>query len=366
MEITESSESNFDFDTHRITAREGYQKIKPSYEQFSEVIKRVIKDALKSLNINVASIEARAKSVESFEVKAVERSLSDPNQPKYKDPLKEITDLAGIRIITFYPRTIEDVDNVIKSEFDVLEKSDKTDTLMQQEKFGYQSVHYLISLKSNRTSLPEYRQFIGFTAEVQVRTILQHAWAEIEHDIQYKSIEITPISISRRFMSLAGLLELADREFQAIQVEDERLMQVARESVQEGKLEIVEITPNALKTYLDKKMGSDGRMAAFSYGWMARNLRKLGFTNFRQIDECISGYDDARLNKILWGTLQGQLTRFEYLLLAGMGENFIKGHYWSNLDWFVTNQHDYLVKFEKAGIKIGTYQPLKDDSGKPA
>jgi hypothetical protein len=54
-------------------------------------------------------------------------------------------------------------------------------------------------------------------AEIQVRTILQHAWAEIEHDTRYKAVDVAPTAIARRFVALAGLLEIADREFQALQ-----------------------------------------------------------------------------------------------------------------------------------------------------
>ena len=88
----------------------------------------------------------------------------------------------------------------------VHEKSNKADTLQLEERFGYQSVHYLVALKEDRTSLSEYLQYKGLIAEIQVRTILQHAWAEIEHDIQYKSSETIPQPIRRRFMQLAGLL----------------------------------------------------------------------------------------------------------------------------------------------------------------
>jgi len=55
-----------------------------------------------------------------------------------------------------------------------------------------------------------------------VRTVLQHAWAEMEHDIQYKSPNAIPTLIKRRFIALAGLLEIADREFQTLQDENER------------------------------------------------------------------------------------------------------------------------------------------------
>jgi len=199
-------------------------------------------------------------------------------------------------------------------------------------------------------------------AEIQVRTILQHAWAEIEHDIQYKSVETILTPVRRRFMSLAGLLEIADREFQAIQKEDESLRQEARVSVQEGRLEKVEITPDALKVYLDKKLGPDGRMTSYSYDYTARMLRKMGFTNFRQIDECISGYNDDQISRAIWGTRQGQLTRFEQQLLAAMGKKFFELHPWNHLDWFVTSCQRSLERLVQNGIVVGDYVPPREDS----
>lgn len=239
----------------------------------------------------------------------------------------------------------------------MFEKSDKSYVLRQEERLGYQSVHYLVMLKQNRTTLPEYRKFENLVAEIQVRTILQHAWAEIEHDIQYKSVKTIPSSIRRRFMSLAGLFEIADREFQAIQDEDQLLRSSARRSVQEGRLERVEITADALKAYLDGKLGPDGRMTPESYEWTARMLRRFGFTNFHEIDECIAGYDDDHLSRVLWGSRQGHLTRFETQLLAGMGEWFVQAHNLREFAWFVDSKRGQIANLRKAGIEIGRYRP---------
>ena len=106
--------------------------------------------------------------------------------------MEEIEDLAGVRIITFFPITTEQVKVVIHEEFLVSDEQDKADLLMKEEKFGYQSVHYIVSLKPARFILPEYAIYKNLKAEIQVRTVLQHAWAEIEHDIQYKSLESAP------------------------------------------------------------------------------------------------------------------------------------------------------------------------------
>jgi len=354
------STEEFDFNNHKHEAIQEYQRVHPLYEEYVVVIRNVLYEVFKSRDMSIHSIEARAKDIDSFGNKASMPSPDDPSKPYYRNPLSDITDLAGIRVIVFLPRTLDMVDEVIQSQFEVIEKADKALTLVKQEKFGYASVHYLVRFKENRTNLLEYRRFENLVAEIQIRTILQHAWAEIEHDIQYKAVETIPNIIRRRFMSLAGMLEIADREFQAIQDDDERLRTEARKSVQEGKLEQVEITPDALKAYLDKKLGTDRRMTSFSYVWEAKLLRNLGFSNFEQIEECVRGFDDDELSRIAWGTRQGQITRFEYLLLAGMGENYLKLHLWKASDWFVESNQKLLARLNKAGIAVGSYVPPQE------
>jgi putative GTP pyrophosphokinase len=346
-------------------AVEDYRKIRPLYKEYAMVIRKILMEAFSSMAIKIHSTEARAKDMHSFGEKAVTPAPDDPNRPYYPNPLSDITDLSGVRVIVFFPRTLDLVDGIINTEFDVLERSDKKQSLIKEDKFGYGSIHYLVRLKDNRTHLLEYARFNNLVAEIQLRTILQHGWAEIEHDIQYKAIATIPTTIRRRFMALAGLLEIADREFQAIQDEDERLTLQARKSVQEGKLEQVEITPDALKAYLDKRLGPDGRMRDYSYQWTAKMLRDLGFSDFRQIEECISGYDDDQLSRICWGSRQGQLSRLECMLLAGMGENFIKCHIWKDEDWFVNSRRKQLDELGEAGVATGAYVPTKQRLAEP-
>ncbi len=357
MAVSKSDDAITNIKNHRQEAVEGYQTKRRIYKSFVAEIEHILVVTLRRQNIKIASIEGRAKDVENFGKKASLPSPFNPDLPKYKDPLNEITDQAGVRVITFFPKTVDEVDQVVNAEFFVHEKSNKADTLKLEERFGYQSVHYLVSLKSDRTSLSEYAQYKGLIAEIQVRTILQHAWAEIEHDIQYKSSETIPQPIRRRFMQLAGLLEIADREFQAIQDNDKQLRQEARNSVEEGKLESVEITPDALKTYLDKKFGSDKRMTNMSYDWTTRLLLKFGFTNFRQIDNCIADYNDDHVSRLAWGERQGQVLRFETLLLAGMGSHYMKQHPLSVDNGWVRTWKGVMERLIKGGIKIKDYLP---------
>jgi hypothetical protein len=248
--------------------------------------------------------------------------------------------LAGVRIITYFPATLPEIEAVLKDEFDVIERADKGQILLEEERFGYQSIHYLVRVKRNRAQLPEYERFRDSIVEIQLRTILQHAWAEIEHDIQYKGASVIPVEIRRRFMALAGMLEVADREFQAIQNADEELRATARASVVQGRFEDVEITPDALKAYLDRRLGSDGRISLWSYNWTTRLLHRLGFKTLAQVDEAIKQYDDDRLTRIAAGARQGQTTRFETMLLAALGEEFVKRHLYASHEWYGSQQYE--------------------------
>ena len=357
----EEQEEPFNFAEHRRAAVEEYLRVRPRYEAFAGAVKRILVQALRAADITVNFVEARAKEPESFGAKAEAPSENDPRAPKYRHPLDDITDLAGVRIITFFPRTVESVGDCIREEFDVLEHTDLSRTLLQEERFGYQSEHYLVRLSSKRTTLPEYKPHLGLVAEVQVRTILQHAWAEIEHDIQYKSPITIPNTIRRRFMALAGVLEIADREFQSIQDEDELLKQQARTSVEKGVLDQVEITADALRSYLDRTIGSDARTTDFSYEYTARLLRKLGFTTIDQVDACIKAYDGDQLSRIVWKWRQGPLSRFEDMLLAGMGPVFVERRT-DDAGWR-RGLSSTLERYREHGISIGNYDPKAELRG---
>jgi ppGpp synthetase/RelA/SpoT-type nucleotidyltranferase len=350
-----------DLDAHAARAVAEYRSVRPAYEQLADVAKRILHETFGVADIRVHSIEARAKTLESFEKKAAKPSEADPTRPKYSDPLKQITDLAGVRVISFLPRTVERVCDHIEQEFTVLERTDKAAELMDEGKFGYQSIHFLVQMHPNRIRLPEYQRHRELTFEIQVRTLLQHAWAEMEHDIQYKSTAVIPTVIRRKFIALAGMLEIADREFQDLQDEDERLRQQARASVQVGELSRVEITPDALKSYLDRKLGSDGRVTQWSYNFTANLLRRLGFETLSQIDECITGYDDDAVSRTLWGSRQGQLSRFEDTLLAAMGEHFISRHPWSREEGWAKIFRARLEKLGHAGSRVGAYSPQEHE-----
>jgi len=190
--------------------------------------------------------------------------------------------------------------------------------------------------------------------------VMQHAWAEIEHDIRYKSKSAIPPAISRRFMTLAGLLEIADREFQAIQEEDTNLQAASRRLIEEKRFTEVEVTADALHAYLDSRLGRDDRISDFSYEWTARILRGIGFQNLGQVNDALGDLDDDYVSRIAYGTRSGQVTRFEVMLAAAVGaDSYLRGHPFGKEEWYQHRVQEWLTKLEQNGVKIGSYQPTR-------
>jgi putative GTP pyrophosphokinase len=131
--------------------------------------------------------------------------------------LVDVTDVVGLRIITHFASDVDQMAEVIEGEF-VIDRANSVDKrkALGPDQFGYLSVHYVVQLSTTRAVLPEHSEFAGLKAEIQVRSILQHAWAENEHDLGYKPAGAVPEPLRRRWARLAGLLELGDAEFDAI------------------------------------------------------------------------------------------------------------------------------------------------------
>lgn len=190
-----------------------YRDRLPVYDEFATACKVLVEQLLPLDDIRVHSVTCRPKEVDRLRDK-----LARPE--KHYARLAEVTDLAGVRIITYLGDEVDAVATIIEREFKIiLEQSIDKRQALDPDRFGYLSLHYICSLPAKRTRLPEYAPHKGLLCEIQVRSILQHAWAEIEHDLGYTAPEAIPRTIRRRFSRMAALLETADEEFMRIRDE---------------------------------------------------------------------------------------------------------------------------------------------------
>lgn len=135
--------------------------------------------------------------------------------------LGDVTDLVGLRVITYFESDVAAVSRLVESCWDVdWDHSIDKSKMHDPDRFGYMGVHYVVRPLADQEEFAPLREKKGSTTdlrfEIQIRSILQHAWAEIEHDLGYKNREAVPREVRRRFYRLAGLLEMADEEFMAL------------------------------------------------------------------------------------------------------------------------------------------------------
>lgn len=153
----------------------------------------------------LADIGARAKDAVSFAGKLIKKK-------KYSDPLHEVTDLVGARVNLHFQEEVKSVCRWIEDRFEV-DRANSCDMLqlLGTDRFGYRAVHYVVHLRSRKPlGLP--RRFVGQKVEIQVRTIAQHAWADIGHDGVYKADCDIPYW-QREANRIAAMLEGVDAAF---------------------------------------------------------------------------------------------------------------------------------------------------------
>nr|WP_243164680.1 hypothetical protein [Catenibacillus scindens] len=154
----------------------------------------------------------RIKSEEALKNKVISKA-------KYNH-LDEITDILGCRIVTLFESDVDRIFDLIDKTFEVVEIVDKRKKhKVNNIEFGYTSLHLVVKFTDDRCQLVEYQKYQDILFEIQLRTVLQHAWAEVEHGLGYKSFYEPPMEIKRKLNRLAATLEILDEEFENIRYE---------------------------------------------------------------------------------------------------------------------------------------------------
>jgi ppGpp synthetase/RelA/SpoT-type nucleotidyltranferase len=225
-------------------ALEEYDQNRGLHKDFCTCLKRLLRALLRAAHIREHSVTGRVKRRDSY-AKKLEDKLTEGAE------VGDITDVVGVRVTTYFEDDVDKVAAVVEQEFEIdRENSEDKRATMHPKQFGYQSVHYVAVFKDARIALAEYKRFSGCKVEIQIRSILQHAWAEIEHDLGYKSPIAIPKSVERRFAQLASLLESADKEFVQIRDDLEEYRKEVSESVS-LRPQDVRIDKDSLAEYID-------------------------------------------------------------------------------------------------------------------
>ncbi len=293
-----------------------HQALSVAAQGWVDLVTAVLDDA----GINYLSVAGRAKSVTSFAAKAgrtVEGVLSFP------DPLTQITDQIGVRVITYVHSDVAAVADLLADQVVVHDDRDMGRETASEGRFGYASRHLLVGLDAVRESQPTYAALTGRRAQVQIRTVLQHAWAEFEHDIRYKGTipdEHAP-DLDRRFTLAAGLLELADQEFSTIR---DRLQAGMTEQPTAPPDDDPRISPRELAAFLAGQYADAGWSRTDHYAWISGLLLELGITSLDELGDVLRPLDaPALVDRMDYRYPPGAVRRLDDALLAAFGERYV-------------------------------------------
>ncbi|PRY63836.1 RelA/SpoT family protein [Knoellia remsis] len=304
-------------------AVQAYAARQPELRQVADQLVRMVIAMLDDAGINYVSVTGRAKSVASFAGKAsrvdAEGALLHP------DPLTDITDQVGVRVVTYLQGDVTAVASLLSTQFAVLDDRDMGQETASEGRFGYSSRHLLVTLDADRLD-PAYAHLAGRTASVQLRTILQHAWAEFEHDVRYKgTVPDADVSdLDRRFTLAAGLLELADREFTAIR---DRLQASMGDQGPAAAGDDPRISGADLASFLAGLFHEAGWSRTDHYSWISGLLLELGITSLEELAGLLGTIDLDGINaRMDYRYPAGAVRRLDDALLAVFGTRYIQLH----------------------------------------
>lgn len=233
-----------------------------------------------------AMVEARPKSPESLQAKLLDKS--------YEDPLVEVTDLVGLRVVVPTLTDAVSAHDLVAAEFDVdPERSVEKGGTFDAHEFGYRADQLIVRLSSARAGLDEYAPARDLWFEIQIRTQLQDAWAKVDHYHVYKKPGMIPNPLKRRLYSIAATLELVDHDLDEFVTDAQNLVDDAEARI--AASERVELTIESLNAYLEHSdeirewQGILERVplaqsAASNTEMAVAVLRRLGYETIEELD----------------------------------------------------------------------------------
>ncbi len=191
-----------------------YSSLKPRLDDLNREVRHIVERTFASSGIKIHSIVNRVKSEASV------RAKLQVGQGEYGN-IGLMTDLVGLRVVVLFLGDLPRIVELLSSEFDVQNRDDKVAALGEEDAFGYMSIHLDIKLKDEYCG-PRYDHLKDLNCEIQIRTLLMDAWANVSHHLDYKGKSSIPNDLQRDFHALSGLFYVADKHFELFFAESSR------------------------------------------------------------------------------------------------------------------------------------------------
>ncbi len=292
-----------------------YSHTRILYEEFAEQVLNILKAVIRQEHptIKIASYSKRAKEIESLRKKL--------RKDKYNEN-SEITDLAGVRIITYSKKDIPCIVGVIEKIFqiDTQNSVDKTHAL-GNDKVGYRGNHYVVSFDEDRARMPENKKFETLKCEIQITSLIAHTWSEITHEKGYKFEGELPEDLERRKNLLAGMLELADLEMDAYVESFDKYVSKVEQEIERGCLRY-QINSMSLEKFMAWKFSHISPQVFRDIDLILNELRLFGLSTIKELDGLVRLEYEKEILKTGWRSLDGIIRNI--LIIANADQYFTK------------------------------------------
>lgn len=349
--------------------------IKQNYDLYKNLLADILENVEKRVEsciklISVPTYKSRVKSFDSYYKKILKNKAKELNQKEFI----VLTDLIGIRVICPFLEDLHTVQKIIEKNFEVVEVEIKGANQSFRE-FGYESVHVLIKIpedcvpQNNTLAIPK-----NLLCEIQIRTILQDAWAEVEHELIYKA-EFNPFDkpLRRKLASINASLCLADTIFQEIRDYQNKLQQelATRRNTFYEKVDQLSTDKNLSKetkndSYCEQNFGNSESIDDL----ILRALHEHNQGNFKNAIQIYSKILDLKdeLDKTVTSVIykhrgmanfannnyEDAISDFQECLK--LDPKAFKSYYYLGIVYAIRNQHKEAIDYYNKSLELGPFQ----------
>jgi putative GTP pyrophosphokinase len=267
-----------------VSPEQHYDSSLPLLKRLAEEVRFSLDQAVDAAEVKVLSVSTRTKERDSYLEKIVRKG--------YNDPASEVEDLVGGRVVCYYVSDLATLGQIVDDLFQVLSEDNKVAN-SPDDTFGYASIHYVCTLKPE-TSGPRYDGLQAIKFEVQIRTILMDAWANVSHHLAYKGEASVPANLQRDFHALAGLFHIADGQFESLAKAANSQDDAAKAAIaQPSPTFDLPINASTMGAYLNTRFDDREHSSRGSAAEFVQEVSALGFTSIAELDATLSRAWDA-------------------------------------------------------------------------